>query len=101
MYIQAPDVEDQPRVVVDVWRAYVIENDVFLVCVMPGTKRVRVTTPVCVSDPLKQEFVTESGRVYQCVGPMAPNILAFRMVLFFRGLIGDVDSFTGEPESVQ
>ena len=101
MFKQAPHIQDQPRVVTEIWRTYVIENDVYLVCVMPGTGKVRTTTPVQVSDPAKQEFVTESGRMYQCVGPMSPDMLIFRAALLLSGLIDDVDTFTGNPELVQ
>jgi len=101
MFIPAPDVEDQPHVVTKVWRTYVIESDVILVCVIPDTGKVRVTTPVTASDPGRQKFETASGRMYQCVGPMAPDTHTFRMALFFNGLVGDVSSFTGEPDSVQ
>jgi hypothetical protein len=101
MFRAAPVIEDQPKVVTDIWRTYVINNDVILVCIIPETGKVRTTTPVLSYDPAKQEFVTESGRIYQCVGPMSACTLTFRMTLFLNGLIEDVDTFTGDPAIVQ
>jgi hypothetical protein len=101
MLNQAPDVQDQPRVVVEIWRTYVIGNEIYLVCVMPGTTKVRVTTPVQATDPDKQEFITKSGRVYQCVGPMAPNLPLLRVTLLLNGLIDDIDSIATGPDLLQ
>jgi hypothetical protein len=101
MFNQAPDVKDQPLVVTDTWRTYVIDNEIHLVCVMPNTGKIRTTTPVQLCDPITQIFETKTGRIYQCLGPMAPNALSFRMTLMLNGLIDDVDSFTGEPDSMQ
>lgn len=97
----APNVKDQPQLVTEVWRTYLIGTEVVLVCVHPGTGKIRVTTPLMVSDLTEQRFETASGRVYRCVGPMSPDTQAFRMALFLNGLIPDVDSFTGAPHSVQ
>ena len=97
----APDVKDQPQLVTEVWRTYIIGADVVLVCVLPGTGKIRVTTPLTVSDLAEQRFETASGRVYQCVGSMAPDTQVFRLALFLNGLIPDVASFTGAPRSVQ
>ena len=101
MITAAPNVQDQPHVVVDVWRTYVIGDDVYLACVVPATGKVRVTTPVVQSDLAKQEMVTASGRVYHCVGTMAEDCLDFRFALLVNGLADDLATFTGHPEKVQ
>lgn len=97
----APDVKNQPHLVTEVWRTYVIEANVMLVCVLPGSGKIRVTTPLMVSDLTEQRFETASGRVYHCVGPMSPDTHTFRMALFLAGLIHDLYSLTGIPRSVQ
>lgn len=101
MVHDAPSVDLQPMVSTCFWRTYVIGNDVHLVCVMPDTGRVRTTTPIKSSDLEKQEFVTESGRVYACMGPMSPDCVEFRMALMVNGLISSSEDGSVEASLLQ
>lgn len=101
MLTHAPAVPDQPLVVVEVWRTYVIGDEVYLACVIPATGKVRVTTPVVRSDSAEKALVTTSGRVYQCVGAMTEDCIAFRYALWVNGLVADIGAFKGQPDKVQ
>jgi hypothetical protein len=97
---QAPSVFDQPVLEVDLWRTYIVNGEVFLVCANNKTGKIRTSTPIRKSDVIGQEFTTETGRVYKCHGHMAPNSLSFRMSLVLSGIIDDVDSCTGEADDL-
>lgn len=77
----APDVLVQPRVRVHRWRVYRYGDEQILVCELPDTGWIRVTTAVAFWDTSSNEIVTQSGRVYELVGVMADDSLDFRLRL--------------------
>lgn len=82
----SPDVSVQPRVQVHRWRTYPCDDEQVLVCELPDTGRIRVTTPIAYWDTKAREIVTQSGRVYELIGPMAEDSLDFRMMLMVKGI---------------
>lgn len=82
----APNVSSQPRVQVFRWRTFECGHELLLICEMPDTGRIRTTTPITFWDKSTGEVVTESGRVYQLVGPMADDSLDMQLALMRAGL---------------
>lgn len=81
----SPDVSVQPRVRVHRWRTYPRDDEQVLVCELPDTGRIRVTTAIAYWDTTTGEIVTQSGRVYKLVGPMAENSLDFMLMMMVSG----------------
>lgn len=77
----SPDVSVQPRVRVYRWRTYPYGDELILVCELPDTGRIRVTTEIAHWDTTTGEIVTQSGRVYELIGPMAEDSLDFMLML--------------------
>ncbi|MCB8748930.1 hypothetical protein LHU53_18730 [Rhodoferax sp. U2-2l] len=77
----APDVNVQPRIRVLRWRTYPFDGEQVLVCELPGTSRIRVTTAIAHWDTTTREIVTQLGGVYEVVEPMAEDSLDFRLAL--------------------
>lgn len=100
LFSDTPKLEDQPIVTTKYWRTYAIDGELYLVCEIPETKAMRTTSAIVKSDPEKQEFTTTSGRVYNCIGPMAENTIIMRTALFLNGYIDDVDTCVSEPDTL-
>lgn len=77
----APHVLVQPRVRVHRWRVYPCVDEQILVCEIPETGLIRVTSAVAHWNTTSNEIVTQSGRVYELVGVMADDSLDFRLRL--------------------
>lgn len=79
----APTKTDQPVVIVEKWRKYEINGEAFIVCKIPKTGKVRVTTPIIYSH--NQLFITESGRTYQCQGAESDDTPELLLALKIMG----------------
>lgn len=77
----APHVLVQPRVRVHRWRVYRHGNEQILVCELPDTGLIRVTSAIAHWNTSSNEIVTHSGRVYELVGEMAEDNLDFTLAL--------------------
>lgn len=77
----APHVLVQPRVRVHRWRVYEHGDEQILVCELPASGLIRVTTTIAYWDTSSNEIVTQSGRVYELVGEMAEDNLDFTLAL--------------------
>lgn len=76
----------QRRVRVFRWRTYPCDGEQVLVCELPDTERIRVTTAIAHWDTTTSEIVTQSGRVYELVGRMAEDSIDFGLALVVQGL---------------
>lgn len=85
-FTRAPDIEFQPRVRVHRWQTYASDDELILVCELPDTGRIRATTAIAHWDTSTGQIVTQSGRVYELMGPMAENSLDFQLALVVQGL---------------
>lgn len=77
----APHLLVQPRVRVHRWRVYRHGDEQILVCELPETGLIRVTSAIAHWNTSSNEIVTQSGRVYELVGVMADDSLDFRLRL--------------------
>ena len=77
----APDVNLQSRVRVHRWRVYPCVDEQILVCEIPETGLIRVTSAIEYWNTTSGQLVTQSGRVYELVGVMADDSLDFRLRL--------------------
>lgn len=77
----SPDVSVHPRLRVYRWRIYPNGDELVLVCELPDTGRIRVTTEIAHWDTTTGEIVTQSGRVYELIGPMAEDSFDFVLTL--------------------
>lgn len=85
--VQADRIREQPHMHVHRWRIYECGKELHLVCEVPETGRLRMTTPVGHWDTSSGKLVTESGRVYQLNGPMAEHTTDLMLALIANGLI--------------
>lgn len=81
----APEVNEQPTLRVYRWRVYGDTDSGVLVCEMPETGKIRVTSPIEFWDTETGKLLTESGRVYELVGDQAENCLEFALALMRPG----------------
>lgn len=81
----SPNVSVQPRVRVERWRTYSCDDEIFLLCELPETGRIRATTAIAHWDTTAGEVVTQSGRIYELVGPMAEDSLDFKLAMMVSG----------------
>ena len=79
----APDVVDQPTVVLTDWRILLDQRGAqYAAGILPNGCTVRFTTRIVRSDPGIREFTTQSGRRYLLVGPPAGDpVLVSRIQL--------------------
>lgn len=82
----AANVELQPRVRVYRWRTFRNNGEFVLVCELPDTGRIRVTTPIAHWDTNSGQVITDSGRAYELIGSEAEKAVDFAMALVCMGL---------------
>ena len=85
----APAITDQSRVQIYKWKTYECSGEIFLVCEMPETGRIRVSTPVAFWDKSTDNLITESGRIYKLMTKEPTDRLEFTLALLESGLIPD------------
>ena len=82
----APGVGNQPRLRVYRWRIYQLGGESLLVCEVPETGRIRVTTPIAHLDSASGQLVTDSGRIYELEGSQSDHAADFAATLIGMGL---------------
>lgn len=62
-------VSEEPEVRLSPWQIYAVKDSLHFVGQRPGWGEGRVSTPITSFDPETGRGITESGRIYQLVGP--------------------------------
>lgn len=90
----APPVQDQSRVQLRSWRIVQMEQDLLLVGFLENGITCRLTSSIDRLDPVGREVTTQSGRLYELLGPPTQDdahLAAIRARLLLAGCVGAFD----------
>lgn len=89
----APDVRDQPRVLVHEWRMYQVGVHIHLAGFLANRFTCRITTPEGAVNAPSRQVHTDSGRICELVGPPANDFQALAVInARLSQLFGTIDA---------